>query len=357
MRLPHLKDGEPAGDEDCPQVSLLFAARNEEEKLSAALETLRQLDYPRLEVIAVDDRSTDDTGKILRAASTCDPRLKIVTVISLPQGWLGKPHALLQAFQASSGEWLLFTDADVRFRSDSVRRAMTMAKAGQLDHLTLMGDIEMHGFWEKAVLTFFALGFYIGTNPSAVSNRKSRAYLGIGAFQLVKRGAYEASGTHRRLAMEIVDDIKLGKIVKQAGFRSGVGMAGDFVAVRWHAGLGNIVRGVTKNFFATAGFKAGMVALQLAGVLCTDVLPFVVLPFVHGWTLVFALASALMAVMAQAGTAGVMKASPFYGLTHPLGAAIFGYMLLRSTVVTLRQGGVVWRGTFYPLKELRRGLV
>jgi len=234
---------------------------------------------------------------------------------------------------------------------------MGMALSLGLDHLTLMGDVEMHGFWEKTVLTFFALGFYIGTNPAAVSDPNSRAYLGVGAFQLVKRSAYEASGTHRRLAMEVVDDLKLGKILKRAGFRSGVGLAGDYVSVRWHAGLGSIVEGVTKNFFAVAGYRTRTVVFQLAGIFCANLLPFVALPFLQGWTQALAAASAIIALAAHSGTARVLKAPSWYALTQPLGAAIFGYMLLRSTVVTLKQGGVVWRDTFYPLDELRRGLV
>jgi cellulose synthase/poly-beta-1,6-N-acetylglucosamine synthase-like glycosyltransferase len=357
IRLPHLRDFPALTDAECPSVSLLFAARDEEEKLPAALTTLQRIDYPQLQIIAVNDRSADATGRILQEAATQDPRLKVITVEALPPGWLGKPHALKQAYGASSGEWLLFTDADVKFRPDAIRRAMAIVNAHKLDHLTLIGDIEMHGFWEKTVLTFFALGFYLGTNPRAVSNPKSRAYLGIGAFQLVRRSAYEASGTHRRLAMEVVDDIKLGKIVKQSGFRSAAGLSGDYVSVRWHSGLGNIIRGVTKNFFATAGFRIRTVVFQLAGVFCTNVLPFVALPFVRGWMLALAAASALMAIGVHAGTAIVMGASPLYALTHPLGALIFDYMLLRSTAITLKQGGIVWRGTFYPLKELRRGLV
>jgi hypothetical protein len=220
-----------------------------------------------------------------------------------------------------------------------------------------MTDVEMHGFWEKTVLTFFGLGFHLATNPRGVSDPRSTAYLGIGAFQLVKRAAYEASGTHRRLCMEVLDDMKLAKIVKQAGFRSAVGVAQDFVTVRWHAGIRNIVRGVTKNFFAGAEFKLSIAALQLFGILCANMVPFVALPFVHGWMLGFVIISVLIALGFHAGTAWVMRASPFYAFTQPLGAAIFGYMLLRSTIVTLRQGGIVWRETFYPLDELRRGIV
>jgi glycosyltransferase involved in cell wall biosynthesis len=356
-RLPWLKDYAPARDADCPSISLLFAARDEQEKLPAALETLKRIDYSALEIVAVNDRSRDSTARILAAAAQDDPRLKVATVTALPDGWLGKPHALQVAFEASKGDWLLFTDADVRFRPDSLRRAVALSKAHGFDHLTLMGDVDMHDFWEKTILTFFGLGFHLVTNPKAVSDPRSRAYLGIGAFQLVKRGAYEASGTHRRLAMEVLDDMKLGKIIKRAGFRSGAGIAGDYVAVRWHAGIRNIVHGVTKNFFANADFSVPVVALQLAGLFSANILPFLALPFVHGWTLALAFVSVILAVALHAGTATVMRASAWYSLTHPLGAAVFSYMLLRSTIVTLRQGGVVWRDTFYPLEKLRRGLV
>lgn len=357
LRLPHLKDQKPCQHGNCPGISLIFAARNEQEKLPKALTTLEKIDYPRLEIVAVNDRSTDATPAILEAASKRDARFKVVNVARLPSGWLGKPHALQAGYEASQGEWLLFTDADVCFKPDALRKAITLALSIKLDHLTLMGDVEMHGFWEKAALTFFALGFYIGTNPAAVSDHKSQAYLGIGAFQLVRREAYERSGTHRALAMEVVDDLKLGKILKRSGCRSAAGLAGDCVTVRWHAGLRNIVRGVTKNFFAVAGYRTATVALQVAGIICTNIVPFVALPFVHGWVRILALGSAALAVAVHAATARVLKASSWYGLTQPLGAAIFVYMLVRSAVVTLKQGGVIWRDTFYPLEDLRRGMV
>src|SRR5215470_20352008 len=355
LRLPHLENHEPCSS--CPSISLIFAARDEQEKLPRALATLAEINYPALEIIAVNDRSSDGTATILNDAAKRDARLKIVNIEKLPEGWLGKPHALQQGYEFSIGEWLLFTDADVCFKLDSLRRAMGMAQSLGLDHLTLMGDVEMHGFWEKTVLTFFALGFYIGTNPAAVSDANSIAYLGVGAFQLLKRSAYEASGTHRRLAMEVVDDLKLGKIVKRAGFRSGVGLAGDYVSVRWHAGVRNIVRGVTKNFFAGAGYDLRLVALQVAVLLMMDILPFVGVFFGHGWIFGCSVMAVAIALSFHAGVAWVMRVSPLYALTHPLGALLFCYMLLRSTVVTLWQGGIVWRDTFYPLDDLKRGVV
>ena len=336
---------------------MLFAARNEEEKLPAALATLVGIDYPDLEVVAVDDRSQDATGQILDQFAETHPRLRVVHVEQLPEGWLGKPHGLQKAYEASSGDWLLFTDADVRFKPDVLRRTVSLAKARDLDHLTLLGEVEMVGFWEKVLITFFGLSFHLAANPSQVSNPRSSRYIGVGAFQLVRRSAYHASGTHRRLAMEVVDDMKLGKIVKQAGFRSGCAVAQDSVSVRWHAGLGNLVRGVTKNFFAGAGYDLRAVAMQLAGLVMMNILPFICVLFGQGWIRALSAIAVLMALGFHVGVAWVMRVSPLYALTHPLGAALFFYMLLRSTVVTLRQGGIVWRDTFYPLEDLKRGLV
>ncbi|PYT94555.1 MAG: glycosyl transferase [Acidobacteria bacterium] len=357
IRLPWVKDFPPAPDAECPRISILFAARDEEEKLPAALATLMQIDYPGLEVVAVDDRSQDATGRILDEFAATHPRLRVVHEERLPEGWLGKTHALQKAYEASLGEWLLFTDADVRFNPDVVRRVVSLVKAQNLDHLSLLGDVEMVGFWEKVLITFFGLGFHLAADPSRVGNRRSSRYVGVGAFQLLRRSAYETSGTHRRLAMEVIDDMKLGKIVKQAGFRSGCAVAQDLVAVRWHAGVGNLVRGVTKNFFAGAGYDLRLVTVQLAALLVMDILPFVGVVFGHGWIRAFSAIAVLIALSFHVGVAWVMRVSPLYALTHPVGAALFFYMLLRSTVVTLRQGGIVWRDTFYPLEELKRGVV
>ena len=357
MRLPWVRDFPPAPDAECPRVSILFSARNEAEKLPAALATLMEMDYPDFEVVAVDDRSQDRTGQILDAFRAAHPRLRVVHLDRLPEGWLGKPHGLQKAYEACSGEWLLFTDADVRFKPDVLRRAISLEKAHRLAHLTLFGDVEMVGFWEPVLVTFFGLGFHLGTDPSQAANPRSSRYVGVGAFQLVRRSAYQASGTHRRLAMEVVDDMKLGKIVKQAGFRSGCAVAQNFVAVRWHAGVGNLVRGVTKNFFAGAGYDLRLVALQVAVLLMMDILPFAGVFLGHGWIFRCSATAAGIALGFHAGVAWVMRVSPLYALTHPLGALLFCYMLLRSTVVTLWQGGIVWRDTFYPLDDLKRGVV
>jgi hypothetical protein len=318
--LRSLGDATPLADADCPTVSILFGARDEAEKLPGALATFLALDYPRYEVVAVDDRSDDGTAQILEEAAQKNPALKFVRVTSLLAGWLGKPHALQQAYEHSSGEWLVFTDADVHFAPDLLRRSLALAQREGWEHLTLLGRAEMLSFGERLVMIFFGLAFLMAARPWRVGKAKSHFYAGIGSFQLIRRSAYEAMGTHRRLAMEVVDDMKLGKLVKEAGIRSGAARAGTDVSVHWHAGVGNIVRGTTKNFFAASGFRLGLTCFQILGLLYMFVFPFAALPFA-------------------------------------IGALIFCWMLARSTIVTLWQGGITWRGTFYPLEDLRRGVV
>jgi cellulose synthase/poly-beta-1,6-N-acetylglucosamine synthase-like glycosyltransferase len=356
-KLPWVRNFVPAADAMCPGISLVFAARDEEEKLPAALATLAALDYPRLEIIGVDDRSQDATGRILDEFAAAHPRFRAVHVRELPAGWLGKPHALQKAFEACTGEWLLFTDADVRFRPDVLRRAVALAEERKLDHLTLVCNVEMHGFWEKTLLTFFGLAFHLSTDAYSVSNPNSRAYVGIGAFQLLRRSAYEAIGTHRRLAMEVVDDMKLGKLVKQAGFRSCVAIAQDYLTVRWHAGARNVIRGVTKNFFAAFGYNLAFAVVALCGVFLLNVVPYIAVFAGHGWIRILSAIAVGAALCMHGSVDALNRVSPLYALTHPIGALVFCYMIVRSVAVTLWQGGVTWRGTFYPLKELKRGVV
>lgn len=339
-------------------ISVLVAARNEAEELPQALPTLLNQSHPRFEVIAVDDRSEDATGAILDDFAKRDPHLRAVHVRELPDGWMGKPHALQAAYEQSRGEWLVFTDADVRFRPETIARAIRLAREHELDHLTLMASLELRGFWEHATLSYFALAFILGIRPWRVRKQGAGSYMGIGAFQLVRRSAYEASGGHKRLAMEVVDDMKLGKLLKKQGFRSSVAVADAFVRVRWLKGLGNITRGLTKNVFAGMNFQVWKAVGTCVMTLLLSVLPFVALAFSHGLALDLAIAASAGAVVCNAAVLfGLGAESPLYALAHPFGASVFAWIAIRSMAVTLRQGGIVWRGTFYPLDQLRRGAV
>ncbi len=367
-RLPRIENFAPMAAELSPRISIIFAARDEAEKLPGAIQTLLALDYPDYEVIAVDDRSSDATGAILDEFAKRDSRLRVIHISDLPPGWLGKPHALDCAYKLSTGTWLVFTDADVHFAPDVLGRAMSIASQQELDHFTLFANMTMVGFWEHVVLTYFALGFTLGVEAWRVNDSHSSRYVGIGAFQLIRREVLEAIGGHRRLAMEVVEDMKLGKMVKLGGFRSQVGYAGQHLAIRWHAGLRNIIRGTTKNFFATTGFRLSLAIVQIFGILMMSIVPwialawFVVAPSLgatraSSLSIGFCAATVGIALLFHSVIAKGAKSSPLYGLAHPLGALLFAWMLTRSTLVTLLRGGIVWRDTFYPLADLRRGSV
>jgi glycosyltransferase involved in cell wall biosynthesis len=270
---------------------------------------------------------------------------------------LGKPRALSVAYRHAVGEWLVFTDADVRMGPDLLRRSLALALEKGWEYLTCLPTPELRSFWEKTFMSYWTLGFDLGQAPWKLSDPHSRRYVGVGAFQLVRRSVYEAVGTHRRLSMEIPDDFKLGKLVKQRGFSCGVAVAGERLRVRWQSGLRGIVNSLMKNSFAGCGFRLRNVALYVVGSFAFDMLPFLALFFSVGIARGVAALCVFIILFLHANGSHAGRVSPLYALTHPLGAAIFCYIMLGSAISALQRQGVVWRDTFYPLNELRRGAV
>ncbi len=355
--LPKLREVTPLRDKECPGVSILIAARNEAAKLPQSLPTVLAQDYPRYEVVVVDDRSQDATRLILDDLAQKHKHLKVIHIAEMPAGWLGKPHAIAKGYQQTSGEWVVFTDADVHFAPDVLRRVMALAKAKDWEHLNVLPHLELVGFWEKTVLSFWALSSILWLEPWRVSNPRSRRYFGFGALQALRRNAYEAIGTHRRLAMEVVDDIELGKLAKRAGLRSGVAVAGDKVRLRYLEGLENIVRGISKSAFAACSYRTGLIAGGVLANLVFHILPFVAVLFATGLPRTLAAAAVLSILVLHGRGFITVRVSPLYAATYPLGAAVFCYILLHSMIVTLWRGGILWRDTFYPLEQLRKRLL
>ena len=357
-QLPALDDFPPLEDSQCPRVSILVAARDEAKKLPAALTSLLAQEYPNYEVIIVNDRSQDASPQILDRFAHGHENLKVIHLSELASGWLGKPHALMRAYEHATGQWLVFTDADVHFATDLLHCSLSLALASGWDHLTLLPFAELEGFWEKTAVSYWVGSFTQGLKPWRVSNPRSKDYVGVGAFQLVRRSTYETIGTHRRLAMEVVEDVKLGKLVKLGGFSSGVALGGKRLRIRWVEGLGEYVRNLTKNMFAALGFNVSYVFLIILLTLTVGVLPLGGLLFASGASRYLSAVCILAAALTHMKNGVKLShASPLYSLTFPLGAAILSYVLLRSMVVTLWKGGIVWRNTFYPLEDLRKGMV
>ena len=352
----------PVGPNRNPRVSIIVPARNEASDIEQCLASLLSLDYDNYEVIAVDDRSTDRTGELIdrvaaRANSNSGERLRVIHHRELPAGWLGKTHAMWTAANRASGEWLLFTDADVLFKPDSLRRTVSYAEAEQADHVVLFPQMIMRTPGEFMMIAFFQTMFVFGHRPWKVADPKAKDHMGVGAFNLIRRATYDSVGTHERLRMEVVDDMKLGKVVKEAGFRQRNVFGGDLISIRWARGAMGVVDNLTKNFFAVLSFQRWRTVLSAFGLIFLNLMPFVGVFAAHGWArLPYALALAGMFSI-YVGMSWRSRVPPYYFLLHPVSTVLFVYTLLRSMILTLRNDGIVWRGTKYPLAELKKGLV
>ncbi len=364
------------------RVAIIVPARNEEDSIEKALLRLLALDYANYEVIAVNDRSTDRTGKIMDEVSASSknrlwgdgrprpstpdlstpdpstPDLKVVHITDLPAGWMGKAHAMYTAAKAATdADWLLFTDADVMFRPDCLRRAISYAEADRADHLVVLPHVIMKRPGEKMMLSFFQVLFAFGHRPWKVADPKTKDHIGVGAFNLVRRSTYEAVGTYERLRFEVVDDMKLGKVIKNAGFRQRVVFGDNLIEIRWARGARGVVNNLTKNFFAVMSFQIWRALLGCAAMAVLNLLPFVGVLLAPGWARApYALALGSIFLL-YTGLWRQVEIHPWYFLLHPVSTLLFIYTMLRSMIFTLWRGGVEWRGTLYPLEELRRGLV
>jgi hypothetical protein len=342
------------------RVSIIVPARNEAADIEDSLSSLLRLDYQNYEVIAVNDRSTDETGQIMdrvAASPAAQERLRVIHVCQLPPRWLGKAHAMWSAARRATGDWLLFTDADVTFRTDSLRRAMAYAEAERADHVVLFPQIVMKKPGERMMVAFFQTLFVFGHRPWKTADPKAPDHMGVGAFNLVRRSTYESVGTYERLRLEVLDDMKLGKVVKNAGFRQRNVFGDDLISLHWAKGAWGMVENLTKNFFAVLSFQWWRVLASCCAFAFLNLLPFAGVWMVHGWQRLLYAVALLSMFGIYVGMSRRSPIPPYYLLLHPISTALFLYILLRSMSVTLWRGGVVWRGTRYPLEELRKGMV
>lgn len=333
-----------------PLVSVVVPARDEAARIGAAVERLLGQRGVPLEIVVVDDRSQDETSAIVRAISERDPRVRLERVDELPAGWLGKPHACERGARAARGEWILFTDGDVLLDSDVLARALAAARGEGAEHVTITAHLD-HANW-TANAAICAFGALLLGHMAAANRDDPKSGVGIGAFNLVRADAWRAIGGHAALAFEVVDDLRLGKLLRRGGFRTRAYLGRGEVRAVWAADALGVVRALEKNMFAELGYDAAKAAVITVA--------FVVVwlgalagPFtgtLAGWAAFtgYALATAVGVVFSARLRMPVSTAvaSPLFGWVLPAAVA-------NSAWVTLRAGGVSWRGTFYPLAELR----
>ncbi len=338
-----------------PTVSVVMAARDEARAVGGAVASRFADDYPALEVVLVDDRSTDGTGDRAVAAAAGDPRFTYVRIDELPEGWLGKVHALARGYERASGDWLLFSDGDVAVRPGAVRAAIAHALTHDVDLLAVVPAFRNGSFLVDTVWAVFMRGLAVLADPRAIRDPRSRAVIGSGAFNLVRRDAFERTPGFEHIRMETGDDVALAQMVKRAGGTVEMVDGREFASVAIYRSVAELVRGIEKNGSTTAAYPFALFAGVFAVLGAVLTAPAVALALGPDWL------RALAAVTIVAYTAGDCVAvwvntrqwAP--GLAWPLGFAIMAYAMLRSTWLAHRRGGVYWRGTFYPLAQLAEG--
>jgi glycosyltransferase involved in cell wall biosynthesis len=341
----------PGGQIRC---SVVIAARDEEARIEQTIRHLLAQRGVEAEFIVVDDRSTDRTNEILQRLAQQDARVHVKRVDVLPDGWLGKCHACHVGASTATGDWILFTDADCWLKPDVIARAVRLAERDGADHVTVTPGTRLESLgaraWHLLFLTSLLNWF------SRVNRDRPKSYLGLGAFNLLRTAAYRQCGGYEALRLTVLDDVKLGLLVRRAGKRTRAFLGVDDVECHWGNTVRSMVKIMEKNCFAAVDFR---LELSLGGS-AAMILVFAILlvGFLSGTVsgLVAGL-SPLSLILPAAILAKRIGWSWPCAVYVPFMFPVFFYALLNSTVLTLRQGGIRWRDTFYPLDTLRAGNV
>lgn len=330
-----------------PSLSVIIPACNEEKSIEQVVKQLISQDYPCLEIVVVNDRSTDKTGKILEKLKLQYPQLKVITICDLPSNWLGKNHAIYQGVKEATGEWLLFTDADVMFTSGSLKKTLSYALEHTLDHLTISPDVFYGSIFYRAFVTYFILAF---TYTAMLTNK-----VGIGAFNLVKKSVYQEIGGYEAIALRVADDMSFGELVVNKGYKQDFGLSGKgFISVKWYENLCAIFKGLEKNGFAYFKYNVVTAIVVCLFILLVGVYPFVGIFIGPIWARALCVVSVLSLFPGYNYLAKYENISRSFFAIHPISALIYTGIILSSVVKTLRRGGVEWRGTVYPTKLLKK---
>jgi len=365
-RIPNLLDqGDPQPVprtlHPVPSLTVIVPARNEAAAIEASLRSLLAQTIP-LEILAVDDRSTDATGDFMdRVAAEPQPDGKFLSVIhvdALPAGWLGKNHAMALAARQTGTPWLLFTDGDILFQPDTLERALRFAEQDSADHVVLLPTLILKTAGEKMMAAAFQSLTLLAWRPWKVADPKaSKESIGTGAFNFVRAEAYRAIGGFEAFPMEVLEDLRLGREIKHRGFRQRMVLGRDLIRLHWAPGAFGMVNNLTKNIYATFRFRFVLFFAAWLALLVFCGVPLAGLFAPSALIRIFSVLSLLMvALLYQQASRFYTRINLVWVLAFPVALGLVLYAMLRSMILTLTQGGVVWRGTFYSLRDLRRNL-
>ena len=342
-RLSRSLDDEPADPpHDPPLVSLVIPARNEARNIAPCVESALASSYPRLEVIVVDDHSTDATAEIVHAIAAGDPRLRVITPSPLPDGWFGKQWACAAGAGMARGEILAFMDADTRQAPDLVTRTVNAMLARGADLLSVAGTQELGSFWERMIqpqIFSIMLQRYGGTELVNRSRRVTEK-IANGQCLWVRRSAYDAMGGHGAVKHEVAEDLALAQHWFGAGRNVALVLGLEQLSTRMYTSLRELIDGWGKNIYAggrkampfgavgRAIYPLALVAPSLISLVPPIVLALgllgVVGPTAQAWAAIATGANLVWWLLVYAW----LRLSPLYALLHPLGAAMVLYIAL-----------------------------
>ncbi|MCC5857813.1 MAG: glycosyltransferase [Ectothiorhodospiraceae bacterium] len=341
---------------DVPSLMVIVPAMNEAHALEPALRSLLASDFPSLQIVAVNDRSTDATGEIMERLANEDPRLTVIHVSELPERWLGKVHAMQVGLARARGDYVLLTDADVQFSPQALRQAVGYAHSERLDHLTVVPQIEADSHLLRMMVSQHGAFLMAQRKPWRLRD-DPEAYLGIGAFNLVHRPFLERHGGLEPLALSPVDDVSLGKLIKLRGGRSDALLGAGAVRVRWYATAKEMVHGLSKNMFAYLDYSMGklMGATVFSLVMLWPLIGLFVGP---GAGRLLSLGALLLLTLSLHDGLRRMRPTRDWPLLPmviniPLANLVALYTLWRASLLTLWRQEIEWRGTRYPLAALK----
>jgi glycosyltransferase involved in cell wall biosynthesis len=347
--IPKLRAGARPATE--PLVSVIIPARDEAHIIERTVRAFLAQTYAKLEVIVVNDRSTDATGKIVRAIH--DDRVTVIDGIEPPAGWLGKPWALHQGSRAARGELLLFVDADLIYAPPALGAAVAYLQAHGVALLSLFPHLEMHGFGELASMPMMPMVVHTFM-PTWISNRTrfARLALGGGTGNLVVREIYEGSGGHEELSDAVVDDVALARLVRRHGGKTEIVRAEDLVSLRMYHGVREVIDGFTKNTFSALGRNYIAGVLVVAGCIIFHILPYVLALTGDRVSIATVVIISLTRVILFRALRYRLDAAIFL---HPVMAAIWTWIFVRSIWLTGIRRKLLWRGRTYDARETRFG--
>lgn len=348
-------------DSNLPFISVLVPARNEEHNIKNVLESLLVQNYPKYEVIVLNDHSEDKTGDIISAVKEKFPALKIINGKPLPEGWTGKCFACSQLFENSAGEYIIFTDADTVHKADSLRKSAAIALNRSADMLTLFPEMIMKTFSEKLLMPMLwftitmLLPFYFVDKKGFV-----KFSVGIGPFMMFRRSAYEKIGGHYSVKDAIVEDVWLARKIKENGLKLIAAEGYNILSVRMYRNFGEIWRGFSKNIFA--GFEFSSIFLFSVNMMYILLffMPFILflieLSLYSGFKelLILTGIQVLILYLARTVISARFKLGIISTILHPLGAISVPVIALNSWRWIKLGKGANWKGRFYkPTKNLK----